>query len=84
MGHIECVREFEATQGKQGNIRASRLENLYSNCGRVIDEYRIVSWPIQKQILAGEVLDKVHELIRKAFYPKSVGRDEKGRFIALS
>ena len=84
MGHIECVREFEATQGKKGSIRVTRLENLYENCGRVIDEYRLISWPLPKQNMAGFVLDRIQKLIRQSFASKLVGRDDKGRFVAVA
>jgi len=83
MGCIEVVKSEEQGIKKKGS-RVSVLNNLYENAGRSIDLYRLVEWPLPKLLIASAVLEKIELEIKQKFSPKLVGRDSKGRFIALA
>lgn len=81
MGLIELVKTDEEDTKPKG-ARAAKLKNLYDGLDKIIDMFRINSWPLEKQILAGVVLDKIELTVKRSFNPKLVGRCNKGRFIA--
>jgi hypothetical protein len=79
MGLIELVKADEEDTKPKG-ARAVALKNLYSNCDKIIDFYRLVEWDLDKQILAGKTLERIEKLVSGTWTPKVVGRDERGRF----
>ena len=79
MGLIEMVLTDEVDTKPRG-ARATALKSLYDRCDKIIDYYRLVSWPLEKQLLAGTTLERIEKIIEGTWSPKLVGRDEKGRF----
>jgi hypothetical protein len=79
MGLIELVKADEEDTKPKG-ARAVALKNLYSNCDKIIDFYKIVDWELSKQQQASRTLEAIELLVSRRWSPKLVDRDAKGRF----
>ena len=83
IGCLETIRYDENKQNPK-SARSRALNDLIDRSLKVCDMYRLHAWTQENQNKAAKVLDSIEVMVKQAFNPQMVSRDEKGRFAKIS